>query len=113
MSEQEAGKQWAELSQEVAAEVADWRKAHPRATFSEIAAVVEEGLNRMRAEIMAEVRGVSEAGEGRPRCPECGGEAVWRGEKKRRLTIEGGKTIELRRRHAICPHCGAGFFPPR
>ena len=40
---------WQQLSEEVTTGRRDWRAAHPRATFAEIEAVVDERLNGMRA----------------------------------------------------------------
>ena len=44
-------------------------------------------------------------------CPECGGEMVGRGKRKRQLQGAGGSEVELERVYLECPACGAGFFP--
>jgi hypothetical protein len=99
--------------------MADWRAAHPRATFSEIEAALDERLNQVRARVLAdlamasaaaEVAGV--AGEERPRCAQCGRGLQARGASERTLLTHGGAEVRLQRTYATCPGCGDGSFPP-
>jgi YgiT-type zinc finger domain-containing protein len=111
MAETEA--EWEALSQQLAGEVAAWRREHPRASFNEIEDFVDERMNRLRAKMIADVAAAVDVEvKERPVCPECGKGAVLRGKKRRRLRMQGGEQIELERHHAICPHCGTAFFPP-
>lgn len=98
----------------------EWRVQHPRATFREIEAALDEKLAKMRARMLQDLAlasaaaRVSEAPEAeRPRCPECGGVLEARGEEERTLTTTYNQPITLRRSYATCPACGAGLFPPR
>jgi predicted RNA-binding Zn-ribbon protein involved in translation (DUF1610 family) len=100
--------------------MADWRVAHPRATFAEIEREVDRRLAGLRAKMLedmaltscaADVAGTP-VGE-RPRCPDCGAEVVPRGQHTRTVLTDGGAAVELRRDYATCPSCGRGVFPPR
>jgi YgiT-type zinc finger domain-containing protein len=113
------GRQWQVLTEEVLSGMEDWRAAHPKATFAEIEAAVDERLGRMRARMLeaaalasaaADVSGsaVSE----RPTCPHCGKALVARGKRERTLRVPGKQTVTLRRSYAVCPACGTGLFPP-
>lgn len=119
MAEFNFEKQWTELWMEVTTGMAEWREQHPRATFREIEAALDERMNRARAKFLADAATASraadwrEANEGeRPVCPECGARVQSRGEKRRQLQTAGGETVELKRHHAVCPQCGKAFFPP-
>ena len=110
---------WQRLTEEVLSGMADWRAAHPKATFAEIEAAVDERLAGMRARMLEAVAEASAAadlsGEGageRPVCPQCGGALVGRGQRERRLRVASGQMVRLQRRYAVCPACGAGLFPP-
>jgi YgiT-type zinc finger domain-containing protein len=112
-------RQWAELWMEVTSGMAEWRQQHPRATFREIEAALDERMNRARAKFLADAATASRAAdwgeakeEERPVCPECGTRVQSRGEKRRQLQTAGGETVELKRHHAVCPKCGKAFFPP-
>jgi YgiT-type zinc finger domain-containing protein len=115
----EFGRQWQLLTEDVLSGMQDWRTAHPKATFAEIEAAVDERLSGMRARMLeaaalasaaADVSG-STAGE-RPACPECGQALAARGQRERTLRVPGEQTVALRRSYAVCPACGAGLFPP-
>jgi YgiT-type zinc finger domain-containing protein len=115
----EFGRQWQVLTEDVLSGMADWRAAHPKATFAEIEAAVDERLGRMRARMLeaaalasaaADVRG-SEAAD-RPVCPDCGQVLAARGVRERTLRVPGQQTVTLARSYTVCPACGAGLFPP-
>jgi YgiT-type zinc finger domain-containing protein len=115
----EFSRQWQALTEDVLSGMADWRAAHPKASFAEIEAAVEARLAGMRARMLeaaalasaaADVRS-SDADE-RPCCPQCGQALVARGQQERVLRVPGEQTVQLRRSYATCPACGAGLFPP-
>lgn len=96
-----------------------WRKEHPKATFREIEAAVDERVNQLRAQLieevaqMGEIEAWSQKPEAeRPRCATCGTLLLRRGEQTRWLQTSGGEAIKLRRTYGTCPECGEGFFPP-
>jgi hypothetical protein len=100
--------------------MAEWRLQHPKASFREIEAAVDERLARLRARMLQDavpasaardLRGVPAAE--RPVCPDCGRRLEARGRKARRLTTNHDQVIELSRSRAACPACGAGLSPPR
>jgi YgiT-type zinc finger domain-containing protein len=106
--------EWQARSEEAYSGMADWRAAHPRATFAEIEAAVEERLAGLRARMLERAALASAATELRERsaCPQCGGAVQARGKRKRRLTVPGDQVVELERTYAVCPQCGTGLFPP-
>lgn len=113
-------RQWQELTEEVLTGMADWRTAHPKATFAEIEAAVDERLAGMRARMLEAAALASAATDvsgsdpaERPVCPHCGRALVARGQRERQVRVPGDRTIHLRRSYATCPACGAGLFPPR
>jgi YgiT-type zinc finger domain-containing protein len=112
MADGEMGEKWHAHYEELTWGMIAWRKAHPRATFNEIEGELDRRMNRLRAEMAADIAEVAEEVEEEPVCPACGERAQLRGKKRRRLRTQGGEEIELERHHAICPHCGQAFFPP-
>lgn len=108
-----------ELSGEVILGVREWRLQHPKATFREIEAVVDERWARARARLIQEVALASEATEvssdpeGRGYgCPQCGQAMESRGQRTRSLTTNYNQSISLKRSYGVCPACGTGLFPP-
>jgi predicted RNA-binding Zn-ribbon protein involved in translation (DUF1610 family) len=115
----EFGRQWQALTEEVLSGMADGRAAHPKASFAEIEAAVDERLAGMRARMLEAAALASAAAEvsrsdreARPVCPDCGQALVARGQRERVLRVPGQQTVHLRRSYATCPACGAGLFPP-
>ena len=117
-------RQRSEQMQQVSAGLRDvlgmtqWRKEHPKATWAEIEAAVDERINQLRAQLIQDVvqMGESEdwreiAQEERPRCATCGKPLVGRGKQTRWLQTNGGEAIKLTRTYGACPDCGGGFFP--
>jgi YgiT-type zinc finger domain-containing protein len=92
--------------------LAAWHSTHPDATFAEIEVAVEEQIERLRTELMAER---TEAGvrEGQPICRKCGTTMVPRTRSKRTVLLRGDQPLELKRSYVVCPSCGEGLFPPR
>jgi uncharacterized protein with PIN domain len=111
---------WEALIAEVTMGLRAWRAAHPRATFREIEAALDERLDALRARMLADLALASAAADlsGEPavhraRCPDCGGRLAPRGKKERGVLTRGGQEVRLARDWATCPACGAGLFPPR
>lgn len=103
----------------VQAELADWRRAHPQATFADMEAAVETSLARVRASLLGALlptEGEAQAGEGeapaRPVCDACVVPMVARGRHRRPVQVWGDQPVELERTYWTCPRCGAGHFPP-
>ena len=110
---------WSEDAASVWTGLADWRAAHPKATFSEIEAALDERLNQVRARVLADLALASTAADlqaasaaERPRCGRCGGVLQARGRSERGVVTQGGVEVRLRRSYATCPRCGDGSFPP-
>ena len=117
-------RQRSEQMQQVSAGVRDvlgmtqWRKAHPKATWAEIEAAVDEQINQLRAQLIQDMVQMGESEEWsamppeeRPRCTTCGKPLVARGEQTRYLQTTGGEALKLTRTYGTCPACGVGFFP--
>jgi DNA-directed RNA polymerase subunit RPC12/RpoP len=110
---------WRALSEEVFTGMAEWRVQHPRATFSEIEAALDERLATVRARMLQDVALASAATDlstqtvqERPRCPDCGHALEAHGQEERTLRTTYERPVTLRRSYARCPACGVGLFPP-
>jgi uncharacterized protein with PIN domain len=111
---------WQAASQAVAQEMAEWRRAHPKATLTEIEAAVFEAMQKLQTRALGQVVHAStaadlaaQASDERPRCPRCDGQLEPRGRQRR--TIRPGRQrtpLELHRSYTVCAECGAGLFPP-
>ena len=111
--------QWQRDAASVWTGMADWRAAHPKATFSEIEAALDERLNQVRARVLADLALASTAADlraasaaERPRCERCGTMLQARGRSERGVVTQGGAEVRLVRSYATCPRCGDGAFPP-
>lgn len=96
-----------------------WRKDHPKATWAEIEAAVDEQINQLRAQLIQDLVLLGQEKdwgerpeEERPTCPTCGTTLWARGEQTRYLQTTGGEAVKLTRTYGTCPTCGVGFFPP-
>jgi hypothetical protein len=96
-----------------------WRKEHPKATWAEIEAAVDERINQVRAQLIQDVVQMGESEdwseipqEERPRCATCGKPLWGRGKQTRWVQTNGGEAVKLTRTYGTCPDCGVGFFPP-
>src|SRR5579859_5960094 len=111
---------WRDASQAVAQELAEWRRAHPRATLSEIETAVFEAMQTLQAQALGEVVHASAAvdlaaqsSSERPPCPTCGGRLEPRGRQRRSVRPARQRAaLDLERSYAVCATCGAGLFPP-
>jgi predicted RNA-binding Zn-ribbon protein involved in translation (DUF1610 family) len=111
---------WHELTEEVITGMKEWRLQHPKATFREIEAAVDERLSRVRARMLEDAALLSRATEAQAEaaevplnCPACGTPLQARGKQSRDLVTQPDQPIHLERQYAVCPPCGQGFFPPR
>ncbi len=96
-----------------------WRQEHPKATWQEIEAAVDERINQLRAQLIQDVVQMGESEEWsqkpqqeRPRCGTCGEPLSARGAQTRWIQTTGGEAVKLTRTYGSCPVCGVGFFPP-
>jgi hypothetical protein len=125
MKARENKRQRSEQMQQVSAGLRDvlgmtqWRKEHPKATWAEIEAAVDERINQLRAQLIQDVVQMGESEDWseipeqeRSRCATCG-KLLWaRGKQTRYLQTNGGEAVKLTRTYGACPDCGVGFFPP-
>ena len=108
---------WREPSGEVTKEVEHWREQHPKATFREIEAKIDQQLAELRAKMLSDTAMASaaadweETGAGEV-CPQCRVKLEGKGKKKRKLETRGRQEVELVREYGVCPKCGQGIFPP-
>lgn len=117
MKDDQSVSAWHELGAKVLLEMERWRHGHPRATFAEIEAAVEDRLAALRAELIQQeiamrVQGETADGLERVACEACGHLVEPRGTRERAVTVRGNRPVRLRRRYVVCPACRAGLFPP-
>jgi uncharacterized protein with PIN domain len=111
---------WQAASQAVAQELAEWRRAHPKATLTEIEDAVFEVMQRLQARALAHVVHASTSADvaaqpegDRSRCPTCNAALEPRGRQRRTIRPARQRMpLELHRSYAVCAECGAGLFPP-
>jgi len=95
-------------------ELQAWRKAHPKASFDEIAAQVTQRRQVLMGELLAMLavqEGRGELLEERA-CPSCGQTLHYKGEREREVLHPEGES-QLARSYHHCDRCGQGIFPPR
>lgn len=107
-------RRWAD---DIVTGVLAWRQAHPRATFAEIEAALDNDLDPLRARLLAATLPQSASADlttmpVRPVCPDCGVAVQAQGQEERTVHTRGGHPIRLRRSAARCPACGRRVFPP-
>lgn len=91
--------------------VSKWRKAHPEASFDEIAEVVSQERRQLMGKLIGEVA-VERGPEVFDRiCPECGGALQSKGKKRRGVLHREGE-VKIERDYYYCPACKQGIFPP-
>ena len=110
---------WRVAAESVWTGMADWRAAHPQATFSEIEAALDERLTQVRARVLADLALASAAAdlqgaraEERPCCEQCGVRLQAGGQSERGVVTQGGAEVRLVRSYATCPQCGGRSVPP-
>src|SRR2546427_12583422 len=82
--------------------ITQWRKEHPKATWAEIEAAIDEQINQVRAQVIQDVVQVRESEEGseipeeeRPRCARCGKPRWGRGKQTGWVQSNGGEAVKL------------------
>ena len=105
---------WAAVSQAVEQEVAGWRRAHPRATLTEIEQEAETATRQLTRWLVEELAGEDTAmREERPSCARCRTPMERRGHKAREVLVAHQRQpVRLERPYFVCPACGAGLSPP-
>ena len=111
---------WQAASQAVAREMAEWRRAHPKATLAQIEDAVFEAMQKLQARALGQVVHASavsdvaaQPADERPRCATCGGQLEPRGRQRRSIRPARQRArLDLERSYAVCATCGAGLFPP-
>jgi len=91
--------------------ITHWRKEHPKATWAEIEAVVDERMNHLRAQVLQEVVQMGETQEWsqkpegeRPTCATCGKPLAARGKQIRFLQTTGGEAVKLTTPYRVLVH---------
>lgn len=118
---EQIGSGWTGLAQEVEQELRAWRRAHPRATLTEIEGAVQAGLRRLQARYLQDL--VQASGTAtwrtsppaeRPSCGSCGArlEPVGPVQERQVLTTGQAEPLRVQRQYGTCPTCGVGLFPP-
>src|SRR5260221_1811334 len=86
-----------------------WRQEHPKATWAEIEAAVDERGNQLRAELIQDRARMGENEEWsqkpeaeRPTGATCGQPPLARGEQTRWLQTNGGEAVKLTRTYGNC-----------
>ena len=107
-------------SVEILADLKEWRKANPRATYVQIEDEVHKQLMQLEARLIenaVEQSPSREWGKGSEQeaalCPKCATPLQARGKQKRTLQGNGGEDITLESTYGTCSKCGEGLFPPR
>lgn len=109
---------WEAIFQQASEEVQQWRRKNKKATLTEIENTVDDGLAKIRAQMIEDLAMASEAANlndltsaERPTCPQCGQPLSGNGKQKRQLVTEHEQVITLTRSKGVCPRCGGSFFP--
>lgn len=118
--DEEIERRWHLEAEAVMSGMKEWRLQHPKATFREIEAAVDDKLSGMRARLLEDLALASRAADlqdkqmgEHPRCPDCKQVLESQGKQDRSILTHGGRQVHLKRDYARCPACGAGLFPPR
>jgi hypothetical protein len=95
-------------------ELRAWRKAHPQASFDEIAAQVTPRRQVLMGELLARLACQEGCGEllAERGCARCGQTLHYKGEKERVVLHPEGES-QVERSYHHCDQCGQGIFPPR
>lgn len=87
-----------------------WGRAHPEASFDEIAEQVSRERQVLMGDLLEELAAAPESVPLDPTCPHCGGAVQHKGQKPRQVLHREG-TAKLERTYYYCPACQQGFFP--
>lgn len=108
---------WQKLVAAITSGLQEWMDQHPKATLAEIERETMQRMAQLQARMMEDILRAKAADQRGATgetvlCPECGAPMQYRGERERRLQAQGGQEVVLKRGYAVCPECGAAFFPP-
>lgn len=110
---------WAESFQQASEKISEWRRKHPRATFTEIENTVDGELARVRVAMIEDLalasamRDIKQLARGeRPKCPGCDRPLSANGKQSRQLITTYDQVVELERSKGYCRRCRVSFFPP-
>lgn len=110
VSEESARNAFGEAAQAMHQRLRAWRRAHPQASFDEIAEQVSQERKALMGELLEELASAGEAVALAPVCPNCGGAVENKGKKKRQVLHREGE-VQVERDYYYCPACRQGFFP--
>ena len=88
-----------------------WRSTHPRASFAEIEAAVEERVRQVRARLLEQTVATGFQEE-HPACPHCGATMRPRTQAEREVVVPGEEVVPVTGAYVVCPQCGTSLFPP-
>ncbi|MDQ3929192.1 MAG: hypothetical protein M3328_08600 [Chloroflexota bacterium] len=117
MDRERLQRKWAELAEEAFTGMAEWRVQHPKATFREIEAAVDERLAAVRARMLEDAALASAATEFEgSECPQCSQKLKNAGMQSRTLLTHHNKQVQLQRRYgpplrSVVPAVERGFSP--
>jgi hypothetical protein len=89
-----------------------WCRAHPEATFDEIAEQVSQERKQLMGGLLSALADEVRPRALDPKCPGCGGVLVYKGKKSREVLHREGQ-VRLSREYYYCAACRQGVFPPR
>ena len=88
-----------------------WHSTHPRASFAEIEAAVEDRVRQLRARLLEQTVAAGFQEE-QPACPHCGTTMLPRTQTDRQVVVQGEERVDVAGAYMVCPACGTGLFPP-
>ena len=99
--------------EKAADELLDWEEQNPKPTLTQLEDIVLLVRKEMGEEMAAEIIGRMEAKAvvPGPRCPQCGKEMHYKGQREKDVESRAGG-VSLERGYYTCPECEEGFFPP-
>lgn len=112
-SKEEKRKRLLAKAERVVDEYLAWEETHPRPDLTQI----EDIALKLRKELGEEIAQMAVEEQERrvpvpgPRCPKCGEEMRYKGQKGNRVESRVGQ-LELERGHYYCPKCKESVFPP-
>lgn len=109
--------QWQKQVNEITSGMKEWVEQNPKATLSEIERETMRRMAQLQARMLEDILRAKAAEQKENKtagliCPECGAEMQQRGDQERHLQAQGGQDVVFERGYAVCPKCGAAFFPP-
>jgi uncharacterized protein with PIN domain len=110
-SEEKSRAKFGAAAQGMHVRMTEWRKAHPQASFDEIAEVVSQERKQLMGGLIGELATKASPVVFDRICPECGGHLQNKGKKQRGVLHREGE-VKIERDPYYCPACKQGIFPP-